>query len=231
MKRIIAIIFFIVSTQAFPETIRLGVENLDYSPFYSSNGIQYTGYTRDLFDEFARDTGYTITFLPRKVNDLMDDFFQMKIDAKFPDNSFWHQNRRKTRDIYYSLVIMKTEIGVQSLQSNKDVAILGIVEGFTPWIILKKINTKEINLIKRTKMKTLIKMLYDGEIDGIYASEDVISYYDSKKKIVFNKNFRTITDKFHLSSIKNKKLIVAFDTWFIKNSKKVKQIRNKNGLK
>jgi ABC-type amino acid transport substrate-binding protein len=218
--------------------VTIGVESLEYLPFYDGKGRSgYNGFARDLFDQFAKDKGHKVTYVPVKVSALFKKYKAGSFDFKFPDNSLWKKDERNGIDIKYSDVVLKTQMGVISLSENsqKPLTNVGIVEGFTPWALLDSVKAGKIKLVEKSKMKHLIKLLMNKDIDGIYGSIDVLTYHSKKSgtelKVAFNKNVKTSTDEFYLSAVKNVEVLDDFKKWFKSNSDTVFKIKSKHGVK
>ena len=103
MKGIIISLFVLIySPLSHGKDLVIGVENIDYDPIYSIKSGQYTGYARDLLDQFAKQYHHTITYWPLPIVRLFHELVEEEIDLKFPDNPNWGSDFKKESAISYS---------------------------------------------------------------------------------------------------------------------------------
>lgn len=219
----------ITSTQA--DTFSVGVEVLDYSPFYSGKGRAYNGMSREILDAYSSDKGHSFSYAPTKIEKLYDNYFTGVVDFKFPDNPNWKADKKKGKDIIYSSPVIITKVGVIVLKGNEAATLkkVGTVTGFTPWSLLGDIKAGKLKLVKATAMRKLLKMLSTGKIDGIYGSIDVVNFHSKKlgKEFKFSNKYTPSEDKFHFSSFSKKNVIKDFNAWLEANKSKVQSIKDK----
>lgn len=59
LKSLIAVAAFaLLSQSALARVYTIGVEDIDYYPIYKTEGGQYKGFARDLFDRFGKEKGF-----------------------------------------------------------------------------------------------------------------------------------------------------------------------------
>lgn len=95
---IISMISIILASSPVTATERhfnVGVEELDYLPYYTSKGNNYQGYARELLDAFAKERGYTFDYKPLPVKRLFQSLLKKQVDFKFPDNPNWQSDLKK----------------------------------------------------------------------------------------------------------------------------------------
>jgi polar amino acid transport system substrate-binding protein len=240
LSRILCISFFLLPlhyNKAFATSVTVGVESLDYLPFYSGKGrAGYNGFAREVFDRFAEEKGHEFIYIPVKVTSLFTKYINKEFDFKFPDNSLWRANEKTSVSIKYSDAVVQTEMGVMSLAGNggKQLKNVGVVDGFTPYPLLGDVKTGKLKLVKKNKMRQLIKLLIKKEIDGIYGSIDVLNYHAKKIKqkvsFEFNKNVKVSIDEFFLSSIKKGDVLDEFNVWLKSNSGEIIKLKKKHGI-
>lgn len=222
---------------SYAKDMLVGVESLEYLPFYSGKGrAGYNGFAREVFDKFSKDSGHNINYVPKNVTNLFKLYKSGKFDFKFPDNALWKTDEKKGLNITYSSLVVKTKMGVICLKKNKSEPLnkVGVVDGFTPWAILGDVKTGKIVLVKKNRMLQLLKLLINNEIDGVYGSIDVFNHHANKLKKVgefeFNTNIKTSVDEFYFSSINNPEIIKQFSSWLKTNSSYITDMKKQYGI-
>ncbi|SMF63224.1 substrate-binding periplasmic protein [Pseudobacteriovorax antillogorgiicola] len=157
------------------KTLTVGVETIDYLPYYGLINKTYTGFMRDLFDSFAQKHGYTLTYQAMSVTGLFKSISEGKIDIKVPDNKNWGTDIKKNSKILYSKPIVQATEGVLVKEefSGKLPAKISTVKGFTAYAILDHIKRNEVVLDESSKMKGIIKKVLSGRSDGAYVEARV----------------------------------------------------------
>jgi len=77
-----------LSSAAQAQKLVVGVEDIPYSPYYDFNTTEAL-FSRVLLDQFAADTGHTITYVPLPIKQFSKWLLVHDIDFKFPDNKRW----------------------------------------------------------------------------------------------------------------------------------------------
>lgn len=79
-----------LSEVAQANTFVIGVEDISYYPYFdfiSGN----TSFVKALFEQFANDNGYQISYLPLPIKQFRKWLHEENIDFKFPDNTRWQE--------------------------------------------------------------------------------------------------------------------------------------------
>lgn len=108
----------------------IGVEKLNYLPFYTYNGNNYEGFARELFDQFAKDSGHTVEYKILPVARLFHEFLNKQVDMKFPDNPKWKTQDKEKYSIQYSNPVIDFTDGIMVLPESLPVKQLKIVLSF-----------------------------------------------------------------------------------------------------
>lgn len=87
--------FGVLITGAFSAEYTVGVEAINYAPFYSDEGGDYSGFARDLLDLFAERQGCRFVYKPLPVKRLFSSLLNKSVDFKFPDNPDWQMTMKK----------------------------------------------------------------------------------------------------------------------------------------
>lgn len=233
----IALSLVFVSVLAHAETFVVGVENIDYYPFYSGVDGQYKGFARDVIDAFAKSKGYTIKYQPLPIKRLYKDFFSGNVDFKFPDNSFWSADQRKGKDITYSSPVVGYIDGVMVLPDKKGtfsggINTLGIISGFTAWDYLGDIKAGKIKVEESNNYSSLLKKAMRGRIDAAYSNTAVAEYQlrDVLKKpggLVFDDSLPHTKSNYFLSTTKHKKVMDEFNAFMKENAGLIQNLKKK----
>lgn len=218
-------------------TYSIGVEDLDYFPYYANDNNEYTGFSRELFDMFSREYGYTFKYQKLPVKRLLEEFLSLDVDFKFPDNPHWKINLKNEHNIVYSNSVVDYIDGTLVLHKNKGRGIkafktLGIIRGFTAWDYLDYLSTTNIELVENSSFSGLLRQVNLGRIDGIYCNIVAARY---KIEDVFNKPYVLIFDpglpysknSYMLSSIKHQKIIREINSFMVKKKRMIDSLKKK----
>lgn len=227
MKLILSFLV-LCSFSTLADSLTFGVEALDYEPFYTGKGRVYNGMSQEIIDAFAKDKKHTILYNTVKIDQLYEKFLSKQVDYKYPDNPIWNKEAKTGKAIFYTAPIISTQMGLNVIADKKDIKKVGIVSGFTPWIILDDVKSGKLELVEKTSMQQLVSMASKGEVDAIYGSVDVVNFHANaiNKKFSISSNFKTDTDVFHISGY-NEKIINEISDWLKANTSKVTEIKNK----
>ncbi len=214
----------------------VGVEKVPYLPHYAWAEGQYTGFARELFDAFAADQSYALTFEALPVKRLSHTFFvQKSLDCKYPDNPNWVRGLRMGVDVHYSDPVVEYIDGVMVLPENKgkkhELQTLGTVLGFTPWDFLSDIEKGDVQLSENTSLQSLLHMTAKGRLDGSYVNVSVakerLREMGLVNALVFDDSLPHTRDSYYLSSIDHPAVIEDFNSWMQENADTVVHLKKK----
>lgn len=220
----------------------VGVENIDYLPHYTGEHNQYTGFSRELFDAFARKKGYHFIYKPLPLKRLFSEFLDGQTDFKYPDNPDWSANLKKDKNIHYSTPVVSSVTGVMVLPENKTNNLekfknLGTMMGFTPTAYTELIKAgKIVNTdASETDFVSLLKIAILKRVDGVYIASDVGAYHlreilKTPDALVFNPNLPYDIQKFSLSSVKYPEIIGEFNEFLIKEKEFVERLKSEHRI-
>ncbi len=224
---LMASLLFIISLPVSAKNLVVGVESLNYYPLYLGRGNSYTGYARELLDEFGKASGHTITYKALPVKRLLSEFLAGNVDFKYPDNSKWAPNAKQGSAITYSDSTIEYIDGLMMLSANSGVNVntlksMGTLRGFTPWVYMDDISKGSLKVSETDGIKSLVAMTKSNRVQAAYINVVVASYYinnELKKPglLTFNADMPHARDHFYLSSIKHPKIINEFND-FLKNN-------------
>ncbi len=107
-KLLVSFVIILNSFSPSTETVSVGVELLDYLPFYKGKGRGYSGFSRDLLNEFSKDSGVEFTCAPCRIDQLFDKYFRREFYLKFPYNKNWNAGGKKGKNVKYSTLVTST---------------------------------------------------------------------------------------------------------------------------
>src|SRR5687767_8439475 len=75
LMRLLLAFLVLMATSSFAGTkYVIGVEDISYLPYYTTDGKEYTGFARELFDGFSKSAGVEFEYLPLPINNLFGKF-------------------------------------------------------------------------------------------------------------------------------------------------------------
>lgn len=212
-------------SQVQAKTYILGVEDLNYLPYYANEKNEYYGFARDFFDLFAKNQGISFDYKVLPVKRLWNDFLNEKLDFKFPDHPHWNNEAKKGIRIVYSEAVVQYIDGVMVTSANHGITVedlkkLGTVAGFTAWDYLDLIKAQQIKIVENSSFVGLLKQTIVGRLDGAYINVSVAQHQlETKLKqpqaLVFADQLPHTKAAYLVSSIKHPELVAALNA-FIK---------------
>ena len=236
----IVLSFGVLISGAFCAEYTVGVEAIDYTPFYSSQGGDYVGFGRDLLDLFAEKQGCRFVYKPLPVKRLFSSFLNKSIDFKFPDHPNWQMGMKKGKDVVYSQPILQTREGLMVLPENKGkgidhIKIIGTVMGFSPWEYMKMADSGQITLVENANFSNLLQQVIGKRIDGAYINVTVATYHlkhelNKSGALVFDETLPYGKNEYHLSTIELGNMIEAFNQFLKDSAPLIQALKVKYGI-
>ncbi len=233
---VLAFLLAVSTLQAAKKELVIGVENLNYYPYYDFSGKEYSGFFKVLMERFAKAEGYTVIFKPLPVKRLYTELLESgQIDFKFPDNPLWGQEYKKGKRLHYSdgvvLFIDGTLVRPESAQGDVGgIKQLGTIAGFTPWTYMEYINKGTIRNVEVRSMAALLKTTMAGRVDGAYVNVSVARHIldevlKEKGALVWNPNLPYGKDHYNLSTVRYPEIIEAFNAFLRREKAAVKALK------
>jgi len=231
-----SLIGIILPFQTLGQVFTIGVEKLDYLPYFTFQQPQYQGLAPELLDAFAKSRGYIFNYKPLPVFRLHHTFLAGKLDFKFPDNPHWQQKLKQGKKVNYSNPILRSIDGVMLIPEKKGKGLapfktLGTIRGFTPWAWLEIIQTGQVKTIKTSGYYSLINMALSQRIDGIYANIMVGNYQlrqiNKNGTLIFDTSLPYSDEYYYLSSIKHPQVLKEFNQFMLENETLFKKLKHK----
>lgn len=238
MKKFIFILvmFHGIFMQANQKEFVVGIEDIQYLPFYANNNNKLSGYSAEVLELFAQKNGIKFVYRPLPVKRLYKELLDGSIDFKYPDNPNWNQAQKKSTKVFYSQGVANYIDGIIAKKENinKNILVkLGTIRGFTAWDYLDEIKSKKIQLQENENMDQLFGMLAKDRIDGAYLNIDVAKYYLKEHSLGgfdFNSKLKHTKDSYYLSSTKHEALLKEFNIFLTKNKKELQLLKSKYGI-
>lgn len=221
------------SSLAVAKDLILGVEDIEYYPLWAQRSGEYAGFARELFDQFAKEYNHTIQYKPLPIKRLYGEFLNGRLDFKFPDSPNWASDQKREHNVTYSDAVLEYIDGVMVLSgSEKTLATLGTVRGFTPWTYLDDIAADKIRVVENSNVDGLFKLIKSGRVDGGYFNVLVARHYLKhtllqSEAFEFNEALPHSRGQYHLSTIKHPDVIEEFNQFLRDNAEFVSSLKNK----
>lgn len=235
--KIVFLCLFLFSKTIYADEFKVGVEELNYLPYFDGSGKQYNGYARELLDRFANSNGHKFIYVARPVARLYQEFLSGKVDFKFPDNPLWKKDLKMGKAVQYSVPLANSTDGVMmpiADMAKNEIKTIGIVNGFEPWPYMDQIKSGKIIIATTTDLESLLKQVSLKRIDGAYFNVLVagkkINELELSKEISYNSKLPHADNAFTLSTIKKTKILKELDEYILKNAKLVSALKKKYGL-
>ena len=163
------------------EKLIIGVEEIEYAPYYFTQNGQYKGFARTLFDAFGQEYGYEIEYKPYPIKRLYRALIDQNIDLKFPDNPNWGNDIKSQHTIFYSQPIVGYIDGVMvkvpsSSASKKPLQHIAIVRGFSPWPLMPLIQQNQIQTREVNSLKSALLLTLNDRVQGAYFNVKVAQH-------------------------------------------------------
>ena len=230
---------FVFCSSSMAKEYVVGVENLDYLPYYSGVNNEYSGFAKDLLDVFAAKKGITFKYKVIPVRRLFKALLDQSVDFKFPDNPYWQGDMKKGKNVIYSDAVSKTIDGVMVIPGRKGAGVkklktIGTVMGFTPWEYKGDIDKGVIKLSENSNFEGLLNQVIKKRIDGAYINPVVAGYQlekmSKKGQLVFDDSLPYAKNEYLLSTIKEKEILDAFNLFLKENKAQVDKLKAKYNI-
>lgn len=224
-----------LASPAMADTYIVGVENIDYLPQYRWNEQGYSGFSRALFDAFAKASGHTLVYQAYPVARLYAKFLDGEVDLKYPDNPEWAIDGKAGHRVVYSDPVVAYVDGVnvrpERLGQGVDaVRTLGVLRGFTARGWLDRIAAGAVTVQGNSSFPALLEQTLVGRVDGAYGNVAVVQHLlrsglERPGTLVFDPGLPHVSSYYHLSTVKHPALIAAFNDWMKRESATVAALK------
>lgn len=216
------------------ETLRVGVEEINYLPHYKFSDGEYTGFAGEFLAQFAKDQNYKLDFRPLPVKRLLAELLDGTIDLKYPDDPLWTPALREGKEISYSdpvvgyvdgvmVPIDRTGRGVDSIKT------LGAVSGFDVKGWETRIGDRSVTLRESRGFDALMKMVANGRLDAVYGNAAVMLVNAQaaglKDKIALDLTLPHSRGFYRLSTVKRPVLIREVNSWMKRSEAWIQKLK------
>ncbi|MEL0646808.1 amino acid ABC transporter substrate-binding protein [Pseudoalteromonas agarivorans] len=222
----------------------VGVENIEYLPFYdgSMTTMQvYTGFSRALLELFAKQNNIQFEFYTLPIPRLYKEFVEhQRVDFKYPDNPNWQKPYKVKQQvsINYSQDSIVPHTGIASLKENislSDCKIIGKVRGFTLQGIPSLTNSGNVRIVESESVLDMIYLLYKERINCIYISHNVLTYnikefFDVVAPVYFQHHLPIAKQAYKLSSVNYPEVVHKFDIFLKENTEEINALKRKHHI-
>lgn len=229
---------FTVSTSA--KEFSVGVENLDYAPFARVESGTYTGFFRELLDEFGKAKGHSFSYKPLPIKRLMNELVTDKVDFKVPDCSLWAPSLKLGKQIAYSTPITVYIDGVLVRPENKGrgydlLKSIVSVRGFTPFPYMDDISKRSLKYDETTTLDAVINMVDSSRSGGAFLNVTVAEYFmrENMKKpglLVYDDGLRAAKSDISVSTALYPEVIKEFNQWLAANAEWVSKLKQNHSV-
>ncbi len=242
MKRWLLLALLMAATLARGETLRVGIEQHDYYPYYrATSDNPAEGYCLDLLEAFARHEGLDLELEPLPLNRLYRNLLdEQSLDLLFPDNPSWARQAKAGHQLYYSEAAIQIVDGTLVLAGRRGQGLgqihqLGTVRGFTAQAWQPLLDKGEVSLVETQDIHSLIRMVARGRLDALYANPQVVRYQLGQLGMAgdylqLDQQLPLIYTSFHLSSARRPDLIKRFDDFLLQEQDNVQRLKARYGL-
>lgn len=206
----------------------VGVEDINYYPYFDFTSDKTT-FAKSLFDQFAKDSGHTISYLPLPIKQFPKWLYEENIDFKFPDNARWQEKSNIHHlSIHFSDPVVAMTAGTLVLAKNKHkekdfFKTIGTITGFEPTLWKKQIEQGNVTIYEDSSSKILVKHLVNGLIDGLdidlAVANDGLQKLQIQQKLVLSEKLPKQDFSYRMSTVKYPIVIEQFNQWLVKRSK------------
>lgn len=219
------------------------VQNIDYYPIYRAGpGTEsYSGFVRELMDEFARHQGIRFQYRVRPIRRMTMEYLAGRYDFALPDNPQWDPAAKAGLTIHYSrpLLTFEDAVFVPKDQQNmpmEEMTDYGTIYGFTPWKFQALIASGQVELKTASKPVNLIRMAMAGRVIAFNLAVPVAEYHFRElgaegRFVPAPMLMPQVDSHYHLSTLKHPDLIQAFNRFLQEHQTRVDALLRHYGLR
>lgn len=216
------------------QTFVIGVENIDYWPFYQGTNGEYQGFARELFDSFGKLYGHKFVYAPMPIGRLYRSLIQEQtVDFKFPDHPKWRSELKKKYRLHYSWPVVSYIDGMLTKDKDSQIKKFCTITGFTMSGYEDLLSKKNLERRDLYAFADAIDIVNKGHTEGIYGNMRVVQYLCKKKKIPelqLNLNYPMSRSEYHLSTIKHPLVLKDFKDFLDNHQEFVNLLKKKYNL-
>lgn len=217
-----------------PASVRtyvVGVEELDYLPYYGTVDGQVDGAIRDLLDAFAADSGYRFVYRPMPILRLFAALERGDIDFKFPENPLWTHPEKQAIALSYSRPLLLATDAAFVLpdrlgRTAAEIRSLGKILGFDLPFWSRRPNPPELFTVQ--SVDSLLMIGLAGRVDAVHANvavmEEVLRRRGREGALIRDPGLPTIDYDYRLGTARHPDLLRKLDDWIAANPDRFRAI-------
>lgn len=235
---VLCLICLVFSIHSHGREYVIGVEEINYFPYYYMEGRDYKGFAREFYDAFGKEQGIRFRYRALPISRLYRELITGKVDFKFPDHPYWGKEQKAGAMVHYSAPIVGFIDGVMVLPERRDMTLpelkrIGCVRGFTPWPLQSHIESGDIKKSQVNSWKSVFKLAFNNRVDGAYYNVEVANAimkrdFPNKTALVLAPNIPYEKANYHLSTLNHKAVLDELEKF--SQSDVAKALREKYGL-
>lgn len=219
------------------ESYIIGSEDIDYYPHYhfSEAREKDKGFAWAVFNEFAKQSGHTFTYLSYPIKRLRRKILAKSVDFIYPDNPKWTPSTALKENKTFSNPVI-TAIGATLVLAEREAkglthfTSLSLPRGFRPVKWVKLISQDKVHAIEVHDAKAALQLVINGRVDGADVELNVANYLlqqmGKSQRLKFAPDLPNDPVTFHLSTIHHPKLIHQFNQFLQNNQALIRQIKH-----
>lgn len=234
----VAVLCWSAFAGAVPQSIVVGIEQIDYYPHYDFSAGKRRGFFYDLMQLFGKTKGYQIRFEPLPVKRLYQEA-SSGIDLVYPDNPAWQKYLVAGNQKTFSEPVIYTLGSTIVLPKNQHIALeqfhsLAVIHGFTPYRWLALQEKYKFTLVDVPDTASALGLVLKGRVDGASIELNVANEYlrrvGQPGALVAADTLPFSELPFLLSSVHRPELIAEFNLFLKKHHRDIQQLKQKYQL-
>lgn len=214
----------------------IGVEDVSYYPYFDFTSNK-TSFAKELFDQFAEDSGHQISYLPLPIKQFPRWLYEENIDFKFPDNARWQaKSNIHQLSIHYSDEIVALIAGTVIMEKNQFkeenfFKTIGTITGFEPTLWSLHIEQNKVTIYEDSSSKILVKHLVSGFVNGLdidlAVANDGLQKLHIHHELIVSDQLAKQVYAYRMSTVKYPEIIKQFNQWLVQRRKFVENLKVK----
>lgn len=222
------------------KVLRIGVEDHAFYPLFSfAEGERKEGALEIILDRFAEQHDVTFEYVPLPITRFKHWYEQEHIDFRVPDNPIWHSQLQESLE--FSEPMLRLSQSTVVLTENQSLSMeeferLGTLYGFTPsehW--QKRIDSGELELMTDSSIKLLVRMLYNGVVQGLDLELSVVKHYAAKlgynpEQLALASGIQKDSIGYHMSTLKYPSLLQQLNQFISVHRDQIQALLDAKGI-
>lgn len=237
MKILTLFIIFILSTPSKADEFTVGVEQINYFPFYQmENKEMKLSFFKEVLDAYGSQKGHTFKYVSYPLGELTKALWEGKIDFRYPDNPAWLVDANVKDNIFFSVDVVTFIEGLMVTSSRAGASIdtiksIGTIKGYTPWPYVDRIRRKLIQHKEFESAYYLVKNVSDGVIDAAFininVAESILREANLEGTLIFARHLPYLELDSTLSTRHHRAIIQDFSDYLLRSRGQLAALKQK----